>query len=430
MRLRLCPPSVIIMTVMILFSFTAYGADAPHELTLAQALSHTRDHSPALAAARAELDVTRELYPQARAGWKPLLDAEASLYHSDIDNSNFGNADGTTTKDISFNLQQPLFRSGRTAAQTARAQALIRAAESQYKRMEQDILLSAAQAYINILSDRKLYTIQADNESFLSTERQATHEKLEAGLLTVTDLRQAEARLARARAQTLYASGRLESAYAAFERITGLKPVHVFFYPADIGLMAPYDALRAQASHDNPDIIAAQYAHEAADHNIDASLREHFPQILAFLSYNKQYDPQPGIIDDSETRTIGIRAAIPLYDAGMTASRTRQARSTARQRAQEIDDTRRRIDAALQAEWKNREAALSEMTARRLEIEAAELAREGVQAEARLGERTVLDILDADQDLLSSQAALIEARRSELLSRYRIYALLGRLPAI
>lgn len=420
--------SFFIALTIIIFSSGAHAS--PNEMTMEQALTRTLDSSPALSAARAELEATRELYPQARAGWKPTIDAEASVYRSDIDNSNFGRADGTTTKDFSINLEQPLFRSGRTTAQISRAEALIHAAEAQYKRMEQDVLYAAAQAYINILSNRKLYTLRQDNESFLLEERNAAQEKLDAGLLTVTDLQQAEARLARAQAETMNASGRLESSYAAFERITGIKPVHVFFYPADVSLLTSYGALGAQARASNPDIIAAQFAQEASEHNIDANFREYFPQIFAFASFNKQYDPQPGIIDDSQTSTLGLRAAIPIYNAGITASRTREARSTASQRTYELDDTQRRVDAALQTEWKNREAAIAEMNARRLEIAAAERARDGVKEEARLGERTTLDILDADQDLLSSQAALIEARRAELLARYRIYALLGQLPNI
>lgn len=420
----------ILIALFFILPVSAKAQVAATELTLAQALAHTRDSSPTLAAAKAELEAARELYPQARAGWKPTINADASIYRSDIDNSNFGNADGTTTKDFSLNLEQPLFRSGRTTAQTARAESLIRAAEAQYKRIEQDTLYAAAQSYINVLSDRKLYELRKDNEYFLNEERRATQEKLDAGMLTITDIRQAEARLARAQAETLHASGRLESSYAAFQRITGLNPVQTFFYPADISLMTSLDALTSQAHTDNPDIIAAHHTHEASEHHIEASFREHFPQIFAFASFNKQYDPQPGIVDDSETRTIGIRAAIPLYDAGVTASRVREAKSTAIQRNREMENIHRRIEAALRAEWKNREAAISEMNARHLEISAAEHARDGVKEEARLGERTILDILDADQDLLSSQAALIEARRAELLARYRIFALLGQLPNI
>lgn len=418
------------LLIFIFLPIAAKGQDMATELTLAQVLLYTRDNSPALAAARAELEAANELYPQARSGWKPIIDADARIYRSDIDNSNFGNADGTTTKDFSINLEQPLFRSGRTTAQTARAESLIRAAEAHYKRTEQDTLFSAAQAYINVLSDRKLYALRQDNEYFLDEERRATQEKLDAGLLTVTDARQAEARLARAQAETLHASGRLEASYAAFQRITGLNPVHTFFYPADISMMTSLDDLTKQAQNTNPDILATYHTHQASEHHADASFREHFPQIFAFASFNKQYDPQPGIVDDSETRTLGIRAAIPLYDAGLTASRVREAKSTVTQRMREMEDMHRRIEAALRAEWKNREAAIAEMNARMLEISAAEHARDGVKEEAQLGERTVLDILDADQDLLSSQAALIEARRTELLARYRIYALLGQLPNI
>ncbi len=184
----------------------------------------------------------------------------------------------------------------------------------------------------------------------------------------------------------------------------------------------------AQAETSNPNMIIAVHNLEAAEHNIDVNFRNHFPQIFAFATYNKQYDPQPGIVDETEDRTIGVRAAIPLYDAGVTLSRTRQARSTAEQRRKQIEDMRRSIQSSIATQWKIYHTSIAEISSRRLEIAASESARDGVKEEAQLGERTILDILDADQELLDSRAALIRARRDEMMARYTLASLLGTLP--
>jgi outer membrane protein len=400
-----------------------------NKMTLEYVLLHTQRNNPTLAAAHAELEAAQELYPQALAGWKPTIDAQASIYHSDIDNSNFGNADGTTTKDASLNIEQPLFRSGRTIAQTERAQSSIQAAEHRYRRIEQDILLGAARAYINILSDRKLYVLRQDNERYLEEERRATQEKLASGFLTVTDVKQAESRLARARAETLQAARRLEDSYAQFTQITGMESVDTFYYPAeDETLLNNIDTIIAAAESSNPELQEKMFIQEAAEHNIDVNFREYFPQIFAFASYNRQYDPQPGIVDKTENKTIGLRATIPLYNAGLTASRTREATSTAAQRMQETRETRRKILAQIRTEWDSYTKSRAEADMRRIEMAAAEEAKAGVQEEAQLGERTILDVLDADQDLLTSKAALIEAKRTALQARYSLLSLIGALP--
>ncbi len=420
---------ILFITCLPRTALSQTAPSVPNDMTLPQALRYVLDNNPGLMAARAELDATKELYPQALAGWRPTIDGKASVYKSHIDNSNFGSADGASTKDISLNIEQPLYRSGRTTAQTSEAQALIAAGEAQLKRIEQTILLSAAQAYMDLIRDRGLYDLRVSNEAYLQQERTATKEKLDAGMLTQTDLKQADARLARAQAEKISAAGQLETSNAAFEKIVGLKPLNALYYPPSTSFISgDITSLITQAETANPDLIAAQHRLEAAEHNIDATFRNHFPQIFAFASYDKQYDPQPGLVDESEVRTIGVRAAIPIYDAGITRSRTRQATSTAEQRRKQIDETRRQIQANLHTQWQIYQSSLAEIASRRLEIDASESARDGVMEEAKLGERTVLDVLDADQELLNSKAALIRARRDEMVARYSLAALLGKLP--
>jgi outer membrane protein len=166
--------------------------------------------------------------------------------------------------------------------------------------------------------------------------------------------------------------------------------------------------------------------HEAAQNDINARFSELLPQVSAFASYNKQFDPQPGVIDESETKTIGVRAKIPLYEAGFVRSRVREAKSISRASAiRKSTNSRRLIRRDITDNWKTLESARAEIAARNVEADAARAALEGVREEAKMGERTVLDLLDADQDVLSAEAALAHAHHDEVIASYALAAAIG-----
>lgn len=183
----------------------------------------------------------------------------------------------------------------------------------------------------------------------------------------------------------------------------------------------------AMAETANPDIWIAKYKHQASEHDIDAVLRELFPQISAFASYNKQYDPQPGIVADSETQTIGLRATLALYEGGSTRSRIREARRASYRQKYEVERVRQEIRQEITSSWRSYLSAQAEKKSRKAEIKAAEMALEGVREEMHLAQRTVLDILDADQEVIDAKVAMARAERNEIVAKHSLAANLNML---
>jgi TolC family type I secretion outer membrane protein len=411
------------------FAKAEIQTDAPAErMTMQEALRHVYKNNPELQAARAELRATHEMYPQALAGWRPVLAAETSLYSTNIDNSNFGGADGTTTKDVRLSIDQPLYRGGSTQADSARAKSLIKAGYGDMLQTEEDVFLRAATAYMNVIRDRELLELSRNNELLLGKELDAAKERFKGGDLTKTDINQAETRLAKARAGAVSAMGALENSGAAFQQVMGFSPPAELYFP-DVQFVFPPDAesMIHEAENANPVLGSSKNMHEAAEHLVRSTTGELLPQFSAFASYNKQIDPQPGIMDDSEEKMIGIRARLSLYQAGLIHSRVREAKNTAMQRLQEIEKTRRSVRQDIISRWRSLESARGEILMYESQAEAAKMALEGVREEARMGERTVLDILDADQELLEAQASLARARRDEIVYSFALAASLGYL---
>lgn len=406
----------------------ALAQDAEGSLNLSAVLRNVYESNPALLAAREELKETQELYPQARAGWLPSVNAEGSVYTTHVKNSNFGGADGATTKDVTLSIDQPLWRGGRTSAEIDRANSFIRAGEALLIQEEQALFLQAIDAYLAVLRNKDLLDLRRENEALLSQEFQATSERLEIGDITDTDLQQAKTRLSRAKSARLQAEADLSISKAEFEDVTGI-------YPAQ-NLVAPYiehnlpqdvGALSALAERQNPAMIIASYEREAAEYNADAVFRELLPQISAFASVNRQYDPQPGIVDKSETETIGLRATVAFYQGGAIRSRGREARYAAKRRDYELLDIGNRVRREVISSWESYQASKAQTESRKDEIEAAQLALRGVREEARIGQRSVLDILDADQEMIEARISLVRAKYAENLALFTLLGNLGLL---
>ena len=417
------------LCALILFpSTSAFSQTQKQHLSLDDILHHVNEDNPSLKAAREELRRTKELYPQAKAGWRPSVNASADIYATDIDSSNFGNADGATTKDLSLSVNQPIWRGGRTFAETDRAQELIKAGEASLLKAQQSIFMDAATAYMSVLRDREILKIRQKNEDILMQELHAAWTRVDIGTITNTDVYQAKSRLARAKSIRIDAQRDLDISSAEFEQIIGmpppknLKPPHTTF---------PFPKTQADmiklAEKQNPDIWIIKYEHSAAKYNVKATFRELFPQISAYASYNKQYDPQPGIIDDSRVNTIGLRATISLYEGGATRSRVREAKKEAKRLEYTILEVKRRIKQEIIRNLSSYNAAKSNTESRQVEIEAARLALKGVKEESMEGQRSVLDVLDADQEHIDAQASLTQARYNETLNQYALAATLGLL---
>lgn len=385
--------------------------------------------NPTLRAARAEMRATRENLPQAQAGWKPSVLAEADAQWADIDQSPSvaGSADGSFSKQAGLTISQPLYRGGRTVAAVEGAENIIAAQQSILNATSQRVMRDVAAAYMDVVRDQAVLELRTNNESVIARQLEATRDRFEVGELTRTDVSQAEARFARAQADRTQAVGSLRTSESVFRQLTGSEPGLLGYPELSFNLPPHADAAMSKAENDNPTVIASHYRHKAAEADIDGIFGELLPQISAFGSLNQAYDPQPGLIDDSTTTAVGVLASWQLYSGGATRSRVRQARHVSNQRYIGIQEARQQAMQEAVANWESLQTAKAEIKSRTAQTEAARIAKEGVYQEAELGSRTILDTLDADQEYLDAQVALVTARRNETVATFFLAATLGLL---
>ena len=364
--------------------------------------------------------------PQATAGWKPIVSAEANATAADINYKDGSQADGTVSKEAALTMDQPLYRGGRTVAGIAAADSRILAQRARLAGTTQSIFLAAIQATADTRRDRQILGYRIDNENLVGRQEGFVQERLNGGEVTKTDLSQSQARKARAVAERLQAAADLESSTAVFVQVVGATPPDPL-PTVELTLPLPKDLESAinTAYANNPDIIVAQNDHDAAEHDIDSNKGALLPEVSLSARLSGERDPQPGDVSDVDSGTIGIFARLPLYEAGATRSRVRQAKNIAHQREQQISQTRDRVRQEVVTAWQRLQAAMAEIKAREAQLESALQAQNGVQEETDLGERSILDSLDAYQELLEARVALSNAARNKIIAEYQLAASLG-----
>lgn len=393
---------------------------------LEDVLRHAYLNNPTLRAARAELRGRDELLPQAQSGWMPSADAGGAVTRTWLDGDNLG-ADGATTKEFWVGMEQPIYRGGRTVSGTNSALDRIYAQQALLASVEQDIMRDVATSYMDVHRALSVLDLVKNNLGVIDEQLRAARERFDAGEATRTDVSQSEARLARARADVTAAEASLQKSRAVYEQLTGMKPGMLGFPQLNIAVPADGEQAADAAEENHPMVLASRYFHDAAEHDVEKVFGELLPYIAFQGRYNKQFDPQPGIMDRYDYKMIGVRATIPLYEGGGTRSRVRQAKHAVNQRHFEILETKRAAREEAVRSWQDLVAAKAEIRSREAQINAASIAREGVRQETLLGLRTILDSLNADQEYLDAQVALATAQRDEIVAHFALLAATGRL---
>lgn len=440
-----------ILAIFIVSSFDVAAQEKPQELvtiietpterdivasldkrnnSLFQALETAYQNNPRARAARAELLAVEEQLPQAQAGFKPSVTANADITYVDTQTegtSFITNDGGNTSKSGSLNLSQPLYRGGRTLAEVSQAKNVISSQALYVSAIEQEILFLAAQAYMDVLRDEAVLALNLNNRDLVAREKEQAENGFLVGELTRTDVSQADARLAEMDAVVIMAQGNVKKSRAVYQQIIGSPPMKEMAYPETI-IEVPEDLedVVSIVQTNNRAVLQSKFIKEAAVDNIDSRIGAMLPEISAIGQFNKSYDPSD-FIQEQRQAAIGVTATIPLYQAGTNLSRVREARKTANQRVIEITVAQEAARQEAISNWEQLKAAQAEVKARQAQIEAARIAREGVQYEAELGQRTTLDALDANQELLDAQVSLIKAMRDEVVARFALAETLGLL---
>ncbi len=400
--------------------------------SLEEAMVMTYSSNPTLLAARAELRSVDETISQALSGWRPTVQAQGNLAYqrseetrrSETNITNFGNPH-------SFNLSvtQPIFSGGGTVAQTSQADNLILAQRQSLITTEQQVLLDSVTTYMGVVLAYSVLELAISNEERLVRQLQATEDRFRVGEVTRTDVSQARARFANAQSERVQAEGDLITQAAAFEQVIGTQPINLSRPGPLIGLPQSLDQALALALDGNPAILQAQASELAAQDGVDVQIADLLPELNLVGTYTHNQDVSD-MITRQDNFSLVAQLTIPLYQAGLESSQVRQAYQDAAQNRMLVYEALRTVEADVISAWQSLATARAQITALTEEVNANTVALEGTQREAQVGARTVLDILDAEQELFQSQINLAVAERDEVVASYTLQATLGRLTAV
>ncbi len=394
---------------------------------LNDALTAAYQSNPTLMAARADLRSVNEGVPQALSDYRPevLIDASLGLQRRD---TNTRSAETTEPLEAELSVDQPLYRGGRTVAAVAGAEALVNAGRAELIAVEQTVLLDAAVAYMDVWRDQAVLKLNEGNEEVLTRQLEATQDRFEVGELTRTDVAQSESRLARATATRIASEGDLAASRAVFEEVVGLAPGVLEAPSALDGLPGSRDEAVEAALEANPVLTGARFTEEAARHQIDVARGQLYPELS--LTGEASHSEETATQDSETQRLLGqVEITVPLYQRGLVSSQVRENKQRALQRRREIDEALRRVKRLAVASWEQLKSTEAQRESFGAEVRSAEIALEGVRQENAVGARTILDVLDAEQELLDAQVSLARARRDEIVAGFAVFSAMGRLTA-
>ncbi len=417
-----------------LFAMLAAGVAAKAD-DLNAALGQTYVANPTLDAARAQLRSTDEGVPQALSGWRPTVIGQVS---AGSEWSHDGTKAGPNQliidknrqffpRTYSLTLTQPLFDGFGTVSSTKAAEKRVKAGRAQLLDTEQQVMFQAVQAYMSVVTDRSILDLRRNNEKVLQAQLQATNDRFDAGEVTKTDVAQAQSRLQGATADRIAAEGDLTAAMAVYRQVIGQEPVQLTMPNVPPNLPLKEEEVQSLAQQ-QPIVIAAGFIVDATKEDIDTQFSELLPSVSLQGSVS-QADEQASDRDHTTDGTILGVLSVPLYQAGAPDSRVRQAKQVYQQARRQLDEARRSADQQAVAAWQALETAQAQIVSFQEQVRATDIALEGVRQEQSVGARTVLDVLDAEQESLNAKVSLVTAQTNLVIARYQVLQAIGRLNA-
>lgn len=407
----------------------------PHAVsaeTIYGAMEKAYQNNPDLNAVRAGLRATDEGVPIAKAGYRPRISATAtgSLIREESELGLAGGGSATEdfhTGSAGITITQQIFDGFQTLNNVRAAEANVFSSRETLKANEISILLAAAQSYANIARDQRIVSIRRQNLSFLREQLNAANARLEVGEGTRTDVSQAEAELASAQALLVNAVAQLKQSEAVYVQIVGDAPTRIKQpSPASKALPKSLDQAVATGLREHPTIAAAQYNVDAAGYGVKSAEGTMLPGVVVQGALERSTGNSPGSLDGN-TASITARLEIPLYQGGAEYGQIRQAKERLGQQRILVDSARLEVQQTIVSAHAELEAALANITANRSQVSAANMALEGVIEERKVGQRTTLDVLDAQQSVLVAEESLVASQRNAVVASYSLLASMGRL---
>ena len=411
----------------IFVSATVLGSGTVGAETILGALAKAYQYNSTLNSARAGVRVTDENVPIAKSGQRPTVTGNASLDYV----SSTGRR--LTTGSFGVEIRQNLFDGFQTRNNVRAAESRVRASNESLRNQEQNTLFDAASAYMDVIRDRQIAVLTERNLQFLTEQVRAARSRFEVGEGTRTDVAQADASRSSAVAQHSLARARVQSSSAIYRQIIGDDPRNLKG-TAPIAKMLPGNLASAIALGESghPAILATQQLVDAAAFSVKSAEGQFLPQISASAGLSRNYsNTLPGVATDgtSDSARIGATLTVPIYQGGRASAQVRQSKESLGQARIEVDVSRDQVRAAVVSAWTQYIAARESVSANRELISAAQLALNGVTEERNVGQRTTLDVLNAQADVITAQINLASSERDVVVASYAILSATGRLSA-
>ncbi len=436
LRVILWRLAVLLAAPVTIAASTAVSAD-----TLEWALVQAYQNNPSLNAQRAALRAADENVPQALSGYRPKLSVTASggyNYQSVLSHAvnqqvfpnsvSYNNVSANfASRGVGATATQTLYNGFQTANRTRQAESQVMGARETLRVTEQQVLLDAATAYMNLLRDQAIVDLNRRNVEVLTEQLKQTRDRFNVGEVTRTDVAQSESRLAAGRSALLGAVSNYVTSQANYRRVIGVNPGRLD-PGTPVDRLSPPVLARAitEGETQSPSVLAATYGVDAAELAVKVSEGALYPNLGLTASVQKQWDPLFNINKETNISILG-QLTVPIYQGGTEYSAIRQSKETLGQQRLNLDVNRDQARATVVQSWGQLDAAKAQIEATTAQVNAAEIALNGVREEARVGQRTTLDVLNAQQELVNARVALVTAQHDRVVASYTLLAAVGGL---
>jgi len=407
--------------------------------TLPGALAQAYVNNPVMNAQRAALRATDEGVGIALSGYRPTIRGQIQSGWNDQTqtqrvgpNQYFTAWSNYASQTYTLQANQTLFNGFQTANRTRQAEGQVSAGRETLRLTELNLLLQAATVYMDLLRDAATLELNRSNVVVLQEQLRQSRDRFNVGEVTKTDVAQAESRLAAGRSQLAAAESQYITSKARYVQIIGVQPGKLApGAPVDNKSPPRLDEAVLVARQENPNVTAAALGVDVAALQVKINEGALYPTVVATVAATQSYSPapQPLILRQLTMQAFGT-VTIPFYQGGAEYATIRQSKETLGQNRINLDNQRDIVQQQTVQAWGQIEAAKAQILATQAQVLAAETALNGVREEARVGQRTTLDVLNATQELLNARTALVQAQHDRVVASYALLAAVGRLSVV
>jgi outer membrane protein len=404
--------------------------------TIEAALVRAYQNNPQLNAQRAAVRSTDENVPQALSGYRPRVALTASAGYQYNDSSQGGSPTAIVRTEIhganpprsaGLTVSQMLYNGGQTANKTRAAESQVSGAREGLRVLEQTVLLSAATVYMDYLRDATIVEVQRSNVRVLEQTLKQTRDRFSLGEVTRTDVAQSEAQLAAGKTQLLAAEATLVTTRANFRRIIGNQPEALApASPVDRFLPATLPGAVELSLIENPNVTAAMYGIDVNFLQVKVNEGALLPTVTMQASVQQSYEQSLQVYRSFGASAIA-QLSVPIYQGGAEYSLIRQSKETLAQQRLNLDQARDQARANTVTAWGQLVAGKAQVASAQAQVTASKIALNGVREEAKAGQRTTLDVLNAQQALVNARVALVTAQHDRVVASYGVLNSVGRL---